>query len=295
LSVGIRGRSVELYVRFVDAIGNPANTDETPQVEVFDSTGIRRQPFTNVGVSLIEDNQPGLYKFDYSIPETAPDGYWSVTWRANIGNETVTSTFDFLVIADGGVQESSEPVYIPGDDSPWDFSKDENNGINRLLRMVKCRVKNDGVRKVPDGDGGYMEIPCSVFTDTELVCFLVNSLSSFNQMPHFTNLTFAEPMIYTTFADIIVQGAVVLALAAQSLIEKGREFNFNDNGVTYQPPQVADILNTQYSTQLNDYKEKLKYIKNQFKSGPLGLGTFRCTAINPAFLRLRHLRERRLI
>jgi hypothetical protein len=161
--------------------------------------------------------------------------------------------------------------------------------------MLKCRVKNNGVRKVPDGQGGYVEIPCNVFTDAELICFLVNSLSSFNQYPHFTQFTFANSQIYTIFAEIIVQGAVLLALAAQSLVEKGREFTMVDNGISYQPPAVADMLNTQYSTQLGDYKEKLKMIKKSLPPVPKGLGTFRVTAISPAFLRLRHLRQRQIL
>jgi len=96
---------------------------------------------------------------------------------------------------------------------------------------------------VPDtGVGGYTEVPCVIFTTDELTCFLINSLSEFNQWPHFTNFTFADVQIQDLFADIIIQGAVLLALAAQTLIEKGREFSITDNGVTYQPPQVSDIL-----------------------------------------------------
>ncbi|GAF93973.1 unnamed protein product, partial [marine sediment metagenome] len=89
--------------------------------------------------------------------------------------------------------------------------------------------------------------------------------------------------------------AVLLALAAQALIERGREFSITDSGVTYQPPAVSDMLNTQYSAQLADYKEKLKMIKCSMKPEPRGLGTFRVTAISPNFLRLRHLRERQIL
>ncbi len=124
---------------------------------------------------------------------------------------------------------------------------------------------------------------------------MVNGLSEFNQIPHFTNFTFADPRIQTIFADVIIQGAVILALAAQALIEKGREFVITDNGVTYQPPQVAELLNNQYGQQLADYKEKVKYIKANMKPDPLGLGTFRVTAISPNYLRLRHLRQRQII
>jgi len=292
--VGIRGRIVDLYVRFVDATGAPVNADNTPQIEIHDSAGTLRQRLTNIGVGLVNDDQDGLYHYVYEIPENAPDGYWTDRWLAEIGNETVESSFEFYVTSSGDISEDDEPVFVPGDDVPWDFTQDEVYGINILLKMVKCRVKNDGTRKVREGNT-YIDVPCSIFTDTELVCFLVNSLSSFNQYPHFTQFHFSDVQIYELFAEIITQGAVLLALAAQALIEKGREFSITDNGVTYQPPQVSEILNSQYSAQLQDYKEKLKQIKTSLKPEPRGLGTFRVTAINPNFLRLRHLRERQIL
>jgi hypothetical protein len=291
--LGICGRAVDLYVRFVDAAGNPVNADDIPTVEIYDSASVRRQAATRIGVGLHED--PGLYVFSYNIPLIATDGYWSDTWTAKIGNNTVSSTFDFLVMSAGEVEESAQVIYAPGDDLPWDFTKEEAHGINVLLKMLKPRLKNDGIRKIPDGQGGYIEETCSVFTNTELICFLVNSLSSFNQIPHFTNFTFENPQMYTTFADVIVQGASLLAMSAQALIEKGREFSITDNGVTYQPPAISEILNNQFTTQLTDYKEKLKVIKCNMKPAPLGLGSFRVTAVSPAYLRLRHLRERQVI
>lgn len=292
--VGIRGRTVELYVRFVDATGTPVNVDTTPQVEIYDSAGTLKQSATNIGVGLVKDEQGGLYRFVYKIPENSLDGYWEDRWLAKIGDEDVVSTFEFYVTSSGTVEKDDEPTFVPGDDVPWDFTQDEVHGINVLLKMVKCRVKNDGTRKVREGNT-YVDVPCAIFTDTELICFLVNSLSSFNQYPHFTQFKFSDVQIYELFAEIIVQGAVLLALAAQALIERGREFSITDNGVTYQPPAVSEMLNSQYSAQLADYKEKLKMIKSSLKPAPKGLGTFRVTAINPNFLRLRHLRERQIL
>lgn len=291
--IGIRGRMVELFVRFVDAAGEPVNADATPTVQILDPNETIVQSSTNVGVSLVDD--PGLYKFSFNIPLTTIDGYFVDRWTAKIGNETVTNDFEFQVTSAGTITEDVSPIFEAGDQVPWDFTKDEIYGINVLLKILKCRLKNDGVRKVPDGAGGYVEVPCAVFSNAELICFLVNGLSSFNQYPHFTQFKFSDPQIYTIFSDIIVQGGVLLALAAQALIERGREFSINDNGVTYQPPQVSEILNSQYSAQLGDYKEKLKMIKASMKPDPRGLGTFRVTSVNPNFLRLRHLRERQIL
>jgi hypothetical protein len=252
-----------------------------------------RQALTNVYTAIVDD--PGLYSFTWDIPKTVPDGYYSDRWVAKIGNEEIEQTFEFLVMSSGSIEESEPQVPYPGDKVAFEFSEEEVYGVNILLKMLKCRVKNDGTRKVPDGEGGYITEECTVFTDSELICFLTSSLSGFNQIPHFTRFTFADQVIYTIFAEIIVQGAVLLAFAAQTLIEKGREFSITDNGVIYQPPAISEILNSQYASQLADYKEKLKFIKASIKPSMLGLGTFRTTSVSPAYIRLRHLRQRQII
>lgn len=292
--IGIPGRIVELYVRFVDAVGNPVNADSTPQVEIRDSEGTIQRVLSNIGVGLVTDNQDGLYHLSYDIPDISPDGYWQDRWIAEIGESEVENTFEFLVKSSGSISTSNEPEFSPGDDIPWDFTKEESYGINVLLKMIKYRLKSDGTRKVRNGSE-YVDVPCSIFTDAEFISFLVNSLSSFNQFPHFTQFLFSDPQIYGLFADVILQGAVLLALAAQALIERGREFSITDNGVTYQPPAISEMLNTQYSTQLADYKDKLKAIKTSLKPEPKSLGTFRVTSISPAYLRLRHLRQRQIL
>lgn len=288
-----RGQPVELYVRFLNQLGEPVNADNIPRVEIRDSAGTVRQSSTNIGISLAED--PGLYRFSYNVPLNAPDGYWEDTWTAKIGDETVQHTFDFLVLSSGSMEEAAEPVYEPGDDFDFHFTKEEVCCINRLLAILRKRLKSDGKVRVPDGAGGYELVDCPIFSDKELICFLINSLSEFNQTPHFTTFTFADEHFCTQFADILIQGALLLALAAQALIERGREFTITDSGVSYQPPQVSDILNSQYTTQMQAYREKLKFIKVNMKPNPLGLGTYRITAANPRFLRLRHLRARQII
>lgn len=294
--LGIRGRSIELYVRFFDPSGNPTNTDTTPSVEAIDTDGVVRRLLTTTGVSREMDVE-GLYRFDYEVPISGPDGYWTDRWVALIGGETVESTFRFYVQEAGTVDQDVEPVFEPTGSATFTFSKCEAEAIDHLMTILRKRLKNDGTRQTPDPNDPSRTITteCPVFSTDELTCFLINSLSEFNQWPHFTNFGFCDAQITGIFADVIIQGAVLLALAAQSLIEKGREFSITDNGVTYQPPQISDILNNQYGTQLGYYKEKLKMIKTSLKPSPKGLGTFRVTAISPNFLRLRHLRERQIV
>ena len=292
--LGIKGQYIDLYVRFKDISGAYADTDATPKVKIVDSNGTTLQSLSSSGVSKLTDST-GLYKCSFKIPLTARDGYATDYWEAKIGDQAVTATFSFDIIDGGTVTKDTEEDFVPGNEYTFDFTRTEAEAIDKLLKILKKRLKNDGVRKVPDGAGGYTEEACFIFNNDELTCFLVNSLSEFNQWPHFTEFTFSDPQTTGIFLDIIVQGAMLLALAAQSLIERGREFTITDNGVTYQPPQVSEILNSQYGTQLAYYKEKLKMIKTSLKPAPKGLGTFRVTAVSPNFLRLRHLRERQII
>jgi hypothetical protein len=293
MAIGIKGRDIDLYVRFLDAAGNPSNTDDTPKVALYDSNSILRRASSTTGVSLYES--PGIYKLSYVIPEAFSDGYSTHIWTAKIGGSDVVSEFYFQVISSGTAEEILQPDYQPGDTIGFTFTPEEVTGINVLLKLTRLRLKNDGTRKVPDGAGGFIDVVCSVFTNDELIGFLVNSLSEFNSMPHITTFTFADPAISGVFADPIIQGAVLYALSAQALIEKGREFTVTDNGVSFSPAAVSEILNSQFTTQYTIYREKLKQIKCTLKPHPIGLGTFRVTSVAPAFTRLRHLRERRII
>ena len=63
---------------------------------------------------------------------------------------------------------------------------------------------------------------CDIVTVSGVVSS--NPLSEFNMVPFFTAYTFADPLIKTLFSSAIVEGAYVIALASQSLVEKGRDF-----------------------------------------------------------------------
>lgn len=291
--MGIRGRTVDLYVRFVDAAGNRVNTDDTPTVTITDAGGNVLQSASDTGVSLYDD--PGIYKLSYEIPDTAEDGYAVDLWAAEIGSQAVTASFNFLITSSGQIIQDQEQTYTPGDDIDFGFSEAEVEGINILLKILKRRLKSSGTRKISDGAGGFIDSVCDVFSDDELVAFLVNSLSEFNGVPHFTTFTFADPSISGIFSAIIIQGAVLYALSAQALIEKGREFTITDNGLSFSPPAVSEMLNSQFTTQFTAYKEQLKFIKCSLKPRAIGQGTFRVTSIAPAYLRLRHLRGRQII
>jgi hypothetical protein len=280
-------------VRFVDQFNNPIDAESSPKVTITDVNGKIWQSASSNGVSLYEE--PGIYKLTYVIPTNFPDGYGEINWATQIGSDAITLTSPFLVSSTASFEDTTKPDYEPGADINFGFTKEEVDGMNILVKILKSRVKNTGTRKVPDGAGGFVDEVCSIFSDDELTCFLVSSLSDFNSTPHFTTFKFSDPAIYGIFADIVIQGANLLALAAQTLIERGREFNITDNGINFQPPAVSEILNSQYTAQLTVYREKLKSIKCSIKPHCIGLGTFRTSAMAPAFIRLRHLRARQVI
>jgi hypothetical protein len=186
----------------------------------------------------------------------------------------------------------------------FDFSDEEIFGINVLLKLLKARLRSNGEKPVRDqfgafvldGYGNLVTEDCDVFDDEILVTLLCQALSEFNMVPFFTAYSFADPIIQTLFSAAVVEGAYVFALASQALIEKGRDFTISDGGVNYQPPQLGDFIQSHYSTWLTSYRERLKFIKNSIRPGPVAFGTHtNFTSNAPAFLRLRHLRARRII
>jgi len=182
-----------------------------------------------------------------------------------------------------------------GDDPTITYTDEEITGINILLAQLKARLKNNLEVESTDEFGNITFVQCSVFTNEELTWFLRCSLSEFNQTPHFTDFTFNLEVIWDRFAYVIIEGAFILATAAQMLIEAGREFTISDNGITMNPPPLSTVLNNELSNFVTRHTEMLNKIKWSIKPQPTGFGGFRVLAVSPNFLRLRHLRQRRIV
>lgn len=144
----------------------------------------------------------------------------------------------------------------------FDFSQIATQNINKLLKLVKSRLSSTGKTKSQDPYGNVVYIDTDIFADEMLIDFLVLSLSDFNQTPYFTFFTFEHTKLIDTFADVLVEGAVLQALASKALIEKGREFQIKDDGVYLNPPNVSDMLMTQFNSLLRHHYDKLKLIKS---------------------------------
>lgn len=133
--------------------------------------------------------------------------------------------------------------------------------LNNLVTLLKQRLQSSGKAKAHDTVGNVVYIDTDIFSKDSLEAFIELSLSDFNQVPYFTFFTLDDTKVINTFTEVLVEGAVLSALASKALIERGREFQIVDSGVTFDPPTVSELMNTQYSTLLQYHWEKLKTIK----------------------------------
>lgn len=288
----IRGNQVELVVDIKDARGIQTDPDRAPLVSIINARDEVVVTPTGLGVVRIGI---GRFRYYYTPPVTAVTGVWSDAWTASIDGFEATNYFTFIVLSAECAQEVTTDGYQHiGDDPEICWTEAEVIGINILLYCLKNRLKNNMQVESTDAYGNIEYIDCHVFTNDELIWFLKCSLSEFNQTPHFTDFSFGDPVIYERFGHIIVEGAYILALSAQVLIEAGKEFTLNDSSIGLNPPPLSQTMNTQITNFLSAHRESLKFIKGCIKPRPTGFGSFRSLSQNPNWLRLRHLRERRI-
>ena len=133
---------------------------------------------------------------------------------------------------------------------------------------------------------------CWAFSEDEIDMFLESALADFNAEPTFTNFNWND--LEDRWLHILSLGATVFALYAQGLIEVGREFTITDNGISFTPPAISGYIQSTASSLLQHYDTTKQRVKQNMKPRPQGVGMFVPLAIHPSFLRLRHLRERRL-
>ena len=294
----IRGEEVELSIQYFGPDGLELDADSTPEIEIKDTDD-------NVVLASTSDDVEregvGLYVYTFEVDSDADKGLWTDTWSASVDGVNLSSEFKFLVVDEAS---STAGTVTLGDDVDFDFSDEEIEGVNVLLKYLKARLRSEGQKPTRDEFGafitdGYGELvmeDCPVFTDEILVCFLCQALSEFNMIPFFTAYLFSDTVIKTLFSSALVEGAYIVALASQALIEKGRDFQITDGGISYQPPQLGDFLQSHYQNWMTSYRERLKFMKGSIRPGPSGFGTYtNLSSGAPAFVRLRHLRARRII
>jgi hypothetical protein len=286
---------VNLTVQFKDTAGDPIDVDSFPKISIVQPSGGVLFPPTSVGVSRVST---GKYSFLYSVGYNGPFGIYNDIWSAYIQGFRVESTFSFIVSPTQvqAIGNGEDDHVFLGQDPGFNYSQIAIKNINKLLKALKARLNSDGKSKSDDGYGNVKYKDCSIFSIDTLVSFLAASLSLFNEIPYTTMYTFDDIYFVDQYFEILVRGAVLWALSSHSLIERGREYSITDNGISFSPPTVSEILSTQWNTELTMYNEHLKMIKASMRPHPLGLGVFNMNSgSNPAFRRLRHLRARQII
>lgn len=294
----IRGESVDLSIQYFGPDGLPMDAEEGPSIRITNPDGDVLVANTENGV---KKEDIGLYVYSYDIGSGVEKGLWTDLWTATVDGVVLSNEFKFLVTDEASAVAGAARL---GDEVDFDFSESELVGLNILLKHLKARLRSDGKKPsrdeygafITDGYGEMIMEECNVFSDEILACFLSASLSEFNMIPFFTSYSFSDEIIYKTFSHAIVEGAYILALSSQALVEKGRDFTISDGGISYQPPALGDFINGHYQNFMTSYRERLKFIKNSIRPNPTSFGTFtNLSSGAPAFVRLRHLRSRKII
>lgn len=282
--------TIALRARFTGPDGLDVDLDLFPSVTIIQPSGGVAVGPTSTGVMRIG---VGEYQFNYNVGLYPPIGTWRDVWRGTISGWDVFGEFTFTVFTTQVPAINTDSFKHLGDDPGFNFSQTAICNINNLLKSLRHRLKSRGKARRTDDYGNPIYKDCDIFTVDELVAFLCQALSMFNEIPHFTMFTWEDTPIIEQFHDILVQGGLYLALGAQALIERGREFQVQDNGIGFTPPTISELLNTQYQKEMDSWYDKCKMIKVNMRSSPLGLGTLSFTAgASPQIRRLRHLRAR---
>jgi hypothetical protein len=286
--------TVQLTATFRNETGAPTDLDSFPQITIIQPSGLVSVGPTSAGIMQVST---GRYQFNYEIGFSPGSfGVWIDNWVGYLNGFRIEASFNFVVAHTDLPALNTDGYYHLGDDPGFDYSQCEIFNINKLLKTFRARLNSRGKSKSKDAFGNTIYVDCDVFSTDMLVTLLANSITLFNEIPHFTFFTFADTAFIDQFHDVLVEGAVIWALGSQALIERGREQVISDNGISFTPPTISELLNTQATTLLTFHMEKLKFIKNSFKPFPLGMGSFSILGgINPQVRRLRHLRQRQLL
>jgi hypothetical protein len=286
------GDIIQLRTIFRDpTTGAPIDLDYFPQISIQEPSGNVLSDFSSTGVYRL---QVGYYGYDYSVGATPSLGVWTDYWMGVSGTNTLYNTHNFVIHTTQVPAIDSDGYIGLGQEPGFDYSQNAIKNINKLLAMLKARLNSAGKALIRDQYGNQQMVDCDIYTIPQLVIFLISGMDAFNMIPHFTDYTFEDTEFLRVFGEIIVRFALIWALASKALIERGREFQINDNGVSFQAPAVSDVLMTQYSNEYTMWKDQCQLIKSNMKPGPLATAQISGYMGSPAYARLRHLRARRI-
>lgn len=283
---------VQLHALFKDSNGDVADLDALPTITLEEPSGNVALGPTSAGVYHLST---GLYGFDWQTGYNSSIGVWSDIWDGLLNGFRVSGAFNFVIHNTQMPFVNTDGYEALGDDPGFNYSQISIHNINLLIKTLKARLDSSGKVQSTDEYGNIVYVDCDIYSTEQLAAFLANSLTAFNQIPHFTFYTFEDTDMIQQFHDVIVQGATLMALAGKALLEKGKEFQITDNSLSLPLPGVSDMMQTEWAAELANHWEKVKMIKANLKPSPMGLGTMTIsTTRHPAIARLRHLKARQI-
>ena len=126
-----------------------------------------------------------------------------------------------------------------------------------LMDCVDATVSNVGKRL--GANNQYEDV--KVFGDNDVAKALVMAVSDLRQNGACWLIDY-PPMLYE-HAGILVLGASQYLLGGHTLLEAGRAFVVSDNGVSFNPPPLAETLKEVYLKQAQMYSDALDRFGNK--------------------------------
>ena len=105
------GQAISLRARFRDDLEDPAQATSVyihlyePDTTVFDLSNA----YTVSGVPTYLGE--GIFEYEFTVPDTGPDGDWWDEWHGSLTGQDLTSRFSFEVSASGVITELPAQIY----------------------------------------------------------------------------------------------------------------------------------------------------------------------------------------
>ena len=179
--------TVQLRASFYNLNGELADLDLFPTITIIEPNGNIVLGPTSAGIAKIST---GVYNFDFSVGINGSLGVWVDFWRGSIGSTVFTKELNFAVYNSQMPMINGDGYEALGDQIGFHYSQTEIRNINKIMQVVRARLNSSGFSFGYDSNGNPMYKACDIFSVEELVNFICQSLSLFNETPHFTGFTF---------------------------------------------------------------------------------------------------------
>ena len=151
----------------------------------------------------------------------------------------------------------------------------------RVVEQARCSVADD--LKTLNVDG-------SVYGQVSLYNYKIaahQALSDINAEPTPSNFTFGS--YPRNWHNLLTLGTIYYILPKLMILETAKTMQFNDQGQTWTPPNMADLFSKLLEHYEKAFETRRKAIKQNIRPGPLAVGSLRALYVSPQFLKFRHL------